>query len=103
GREVMPNFNLQLDTLLVWMLVGLVAGFFSSHAMLGHGVGIIADILVGLAGAIIGGFFARYVNVRVPINGQPISSEMIGAFVGALILLLVLRHFGFGGERRRPI
>ena len=99
----MPTFNLQLDTLLVWMLVGLVAGFFASHAMLGHGMGIIADILVGVAGAIIGGFLASYFNVHVAISGHPIISEMIVAFVGALILLLVLRLFGFGGERRRPI
>jgi uncharacterized membrane protein YeaQ/YmgE (transglycosylase-associated protein family) len=99
----MINVNLQLDTLLVWILVGLVAGFLASHATLGHGMGIIADVLVGIIGAILGGFLANYFDVRITIAGHPILSEMIIAFFGAIILLLLLRVVGFGRPQRRAV
>jgi len=99
----MLNVNLQLDTLLVWVLVGLVAGFLASRVMLGHGMGIIGDVVVGIIGAVLGGYLSNYFDVRLTISGHPIISEMIIAFFGALILLLVLRLFGLGGYDRRAV
>jgi uncharacterized membrane protein YeaQ/YmgE (transglycosylase-associated protein family) len=96
----MIDVSFQLDTLIVWILVGLVAGFVASHAMLGHGMGIITDVLVGILGAIVGGFLASYFDVRITVAGHPVISEMIMAFVGAMILLLLLRLFGLGRSRR---
>ena len=40
--------NLDFDTILVWLLVGLVAGFAASHLALGHGLGIVGDVLIGI-------------------------------------------------------
>jgi uncharacterized membrane protein YeaQ/YmgE (transglycosylase-associated protein family) len=97
----MLNVNLQLDTLVVWIIVGLVAGFLASHVMLGHGMGIFADVLVGIIGAVIGGFLSNYFDVRITISGHTIISEMIVAFLGALVLLLLVRLFGLGSDRRR--
>lgn len=93
--------NLPVDTLLVWILVGLVAGFLASHVMLGHGMGILTDVVVGILGGLIGGFLATYFNVHIAIVGHTIISEMIVAFIGALFLLLLLRVVGLGSSRQR--
>ncbi len=88
------------DTILIWVLVGLVAGFLASHVALGHGLGVIGDTVVGILGAIIGGFLAGILHFNIVLVGHPIISAMIVAFIGAAILLLVVRMFG-GGARRR--
>src|SRR2546428_12481648 len=95
--------NLDLDTILIWCLVGLVAGFVASRVALGHGLGLFGDIIVGILGAFLGGFLASILHVNVQVIGHPIISEMIVAFAGAVILLLVVRLFAGGGVRRRSL
>ena len=95
------TFNLDLDTILIWCLVGLVAGFLASRVALGHGLGLFGDIIVGIIGAFIGGFLANVFHINVQVIGHPIISEMVVAFAGAVLLLLVVRLFSGGGARRR--
>src|SRR5271165_1892046 len=95
------NVNLPMDTLLLWILVGLVAGFLASHVMLGHGMGILTDVVVGIIGGLLGGFLTTYFNMHLEIAGHVIISEMIVAFVGSLVLLLLLRVVGLGSNRQR--
>jgi uncharacterized membrane protein YeaQ/YmgE (transglycosylase-associated protein family) len=95
------TINLDLDTILIWLLIGLVAGFLASRVALGHGLGLFGDVIVGIIGAFIGGFLAAVFHVNVQIVGHPIISEMIVAFAGAVILLLIVRMFGGAGTRRR--
>ncbi|MBV8195315.1 MAG: GlsB/YeaQ/YmgE family stress response membrane protein [Candidatus Dormibacteraeota bacterium] len=85
---------------LVWIIIGLVAGFLASRVMLGHGMGLIADIAVGIVGAVAGGLIANALGVTVSVAGHPIISEIIVAFVGAMVLLLALRLVGVGRRRR---
>jgi uncharacterized membrane protein YeaQ/YmgE (transglycosylase-associated protein family) len=92
--------HIDFDTVLIWILVGLVAGFLASHVALGHGLGVIGDTVVGILGAIIGGFLAAVFHVSIVLVGHPIISAMIVAFIGAALLLLVVRMFS-GGARRR--
>lgn len=95
--------NLDFDTILIWLLVGLVAGFFASHLALGHGLGLVGDIIAGIVGAFLGGFLAGVFHWTIAIVGHPILSEMLIAFIGAVILLLIVRMFSMGrGTRRRP-
>jgi uncharacterized membrane protein YeaQ/YmgE (transglycosylase-associated protein family) len=86
--------------ILVWALVGLVVGFLATRVMLGHGLGVAADIVVGLIGALAGGFLAQIFGVTLSVPGAPVLAEAIIAFLGAVILLAVLRLFGLGGRRR---
>src|SRR5712691_3983294 len=88
------------DTILIWILVGLVAGFVASHLALGHDLGVIGDTVVGILGAIIGGFLAAVFHFSIVLIGHPIISAMIIAFIEAALLLLVVRMFG-GKIRRR--
>ena len=77
--------------LLAWIVVGLVAGWLASQVMRGGGYGLIGDIIVGAVGAVIGGFLAaRFLNMPDAVNGINVTSILV-AFVGALILVAVLR------------
>jgi uncharacterized membrane protein YeaQ/YmgE (transglycosylase-associated protein family) len=93
--------HLDLDTILIWALVGLVAGFLASHFALGHGLGLFGDIIVGILGALIGGFLASVLGINTAVVGHPIISAMIIAFVGAALLLLAVRLFSGSRSRRR--
>ena len=93
--------NLDFDTILVWILVGLGAGFFASHLALGHGLGLVGNVIAGVVGALVGGFLAGVFHWSITIVGHPILSAMLIAFIGAVIVLLVLRLFNASGSRRR--
>lgn len=93
--------NLDLETVLIWVLVGLVAGFLASHVALGHGLGLFWDIIVGILGGLFGGIvLAGIFHISVGIAGHPIISAMIMAFIGAAILLIIVRLFSGRRSRR---
>ena len=77
-----------LETFLIWIVIGLIAGWLAS-AVAGGGFGLIGDIVVGIVGAFIGGFIFRGLNIHVPWGGIP--GTIFVAFVGALVLLVILR------------
>jgi uncharacterized membrane protein YeaQ/YmgE (transglycosylase-associated protein family) len=96
------TLSLDLETVLIWVMVGLVAGFLASHLALGHGLGVFWDVVVGILGALFGGIvLAGIFHISVGIVGHPIISAMIMAFIGAAILLLIVRLFAGGRYRRR--
>src|SRR5580765_5252149 len=94
-------FTLDLETILIWVLVGLVAGFLASHLALGRGLGLFGDTIVGIIGAFVGGFLAAVFHIGIAVVGHPIISTVIIAFIGAALLLLVVRLFTGGRSRRR--
>jgi uncharacterized membrane protein YeaQ/YmgE (transglycosylase-associated protein family) len=84
--------------LLAWLVVGLIAGWLASMVMRGGGYGLIGDIIVGIVGALIGGFLAaNLLNMPDAVNGINVTSILV-AFVGALILIAILRMVS--GRRR---
>lgn len=86
--------------LLTWIIVGLVAGVLA--ALVVGGYGLLANILIGIAGAFIGGWLFREAGWHAPFGG--IAGTIFVAFIGALILLVILRLVrgagGGGGWRR---
>jgi uncharacterized membrane protein YeaQ/YmgE (transglycosylase-associated protein family) len=95
--------SLDFDTIVIWILVGLVAGFAASHLALGHGLGVVGDVLIGIVGAFVGGLIAGALHWEIAVVGHPIVSAMLIAFIGAFVLLFIVRLFGgLGrGSRRR--
>ena len=94
--------TLDLDTILIWALVGFVAGFLASHIALGHGLGLLGDIVVGIVGAFIGGFVLLGVlHISVGVAGHPLITQMLMAFIGAALLLIIVRLLGGGRSYRR--
>ena len=94
------SVTLDPGSILVWALIGLVAGFLASRVMIGHGMGLLGDIVVGIVGAIAGGFLARSLGVTTATTSHSIVAEVIIAFLGAVILLAILRVVGVGKRRR---
>jgi uncharacterized membrane protein YeaQ/YmgE (transglycosylase-associated protein family) len=94
------SMTLDPGSILIWALIGLVAGFLASRVMTGHGMGLLGDIVVGVVGAIVGGFLARYLGVTTAATSHSIIAEVIIAFLGAVILLAILRVVGVGKRRR---
>ena len=77
-----------MNGILAWIVVGLVAGVLASLVM-GGGYGIIGDIVIGIVGAFIGGWLFSALGVSSPIGGM--GGQIFVAFVGALVLLFLLR------------
>ena len=75
--------------LLTWLIVGLVAGVLASLVMGGTGYGLIGDIIIGIAGAFVGGWLLRTLGAGVPVGG--LAGVIIVAFIGAVVLLFILR------------
>ncbi len=79
------------ETLLIWLIVGLIAGWLAGVVMRGGGYGVVGDIIVGIVGAIIGGFLAGTVfGIPDAVNGVNPTSIVV-AFIGAVILIAILR------------
>ncbi len=76
--------------ILSWIVVGLIAGFLASLIVRGGGLGIIWDILVGILGALIGGWISsRFLHIG-SVTGINLTSILI-ATLGAVILLIIFR------------
>ncbi len=73
--------------LIVFIIVGALAGFLAGKVMTGHGLGLIWDIVVGILGAFLGGWLAGLAGIAV----SSLVVEIIVAFVGACILLFLFR------------
>jgi uncharacterized membrane protein YeaQ/YmgE (transglycosylase-associated protein family) len=77
-------------TILSWIVVGLIAGFLAGVVVKGGGFGLIGDIVVGVIGGLLGGWISVNLLNLGDMTGINLESILI-AFVGAVILLLVLR------------
>jgi len=74
--------------ILMWILVGLVAGWLTGKIMKGSGYGFFVDILLGIAGALVGGFIASHIGLDA--HGGFLYSTLI-ALGGAILLVVILR------------
>ena len=72
---------------IVWIIVGGIAGFLASKVLTGKGMGLIWDIVVGIIGGFLGGWLAGLAG----ISATNIVMDIVVAFVGAVILLVVFR------------
>jgi uncharacterized membrane protein YeaQ/YmgE (transglycosylase-associated protein family) len=73
--------------LIAWIVVGLIAGWLAGQVMKGGGYGIIGDLIIGLIGALIGGFLVGlFIQGSVGLIGS-----IIVAFIGAVVLVAIVR------------
>ena len=85
-----------LETFLLWIAIGGVAGYLAS-LVAGSGFGLVGDILIGVVGAFIGGVVFRSLGWHAPFAG--IAGTITVAFVGAVLLLALLRVVRSGSRR----
>jgi uncharacterized membrane protein YeaQ/YmgE (transglycosylase-associated protein family) len=75
-------------TELIWfLLIGLIAGWLAGQVMKGGGFGVIGDMIVGVIGAFLGGWLFGMLG----ISAGGLIGSLITAFVGAVILIFLLR------------
>ena len=88
---------MSIETILIWMAIGLVAGWLAS-LVVGGGYGVIGDIVLGIVGAFLGGLIFRALHIGTPFSG--VASTIFVAFVGSVVLLLLMRLVRRGSTRR---
>jgi len=71
---------------ITFIIVGLIAGWIAGLIMKGRGLGVLGDIIVGVIGALLGGYIFR----QFGITGTGFLGSVITAVVGAVILLLII-------------
>jgi len=77
-----------IESLIIWLIVGAVAGWLAGQVMKGGGFGLVGDIILGIVGAFVAGWLLPRVGILI---GGGILGAIINAFIGACIVLLIVR------------
>ena len=83
------------ESILVILFVGLIAGWLAGQIIQGTGFGIIGDILVGIAGALVASLLFPRLGISI---GSGLVREIIYSAIGAIVLLLIVRLVRTGGR-----
>ena len=75
-------------SIILWIVIGIVAGWLAGKIMKGKGFGLIGDLIVGVIGAFLGGWLFGLLHISI---GAGLIGSLITAVVGALVLLFVVR------------
>ena len=77
--------------ILAWIIVGAIAGWLAGLVMRGGGYGVLGNMLLGIVGAVVGGFLASALfGVADPLTGFDLTT-LIVAFIGAVIVVAIVR------------
>jgi uncharacterized membrane protein YeaQ/YmgE (transglycosylase-associated protein family) len=78
-------------SILSWIIVGLIAGWLAGMVMKGGGYGVLGDIILGIVGALVGGFLASALfGVGDPLSGFDLTTVVV-AFLGAIVTVAIVR------------
>jgi uncharacterized membrane protein YeaQ/YmgE (transglycosylase-associated protein family) len=76
--------------LIAWIVVGLISGYLAGQVMKGGGYGVLGDIVVGLVGAVLGGFLVGYFATGT----AGFVGSIVVSFVGACLFIALVRAIG---------
>lgn len=76
-----------IEVIIIWLIVGAIAGWLAGMIVKGYGFGLIGNIVVGIVGALVAGWLFPYLNIP---GAGTIIGQIIHAAVGAVILLVVI-------------
>jgi uncharacterized membrane protein YeaQ/YmgE (transglycosylase-associated protein family) len=77
-----------LEGIIIFIIVGAIAGWLAGLIVKGSGFGLIGDIIVGIVGAFIGGWLLGMLGIMI---GGGIIGAIIDATIGAVVLLFIIR------------
>ena len=75
---------------IAWIIIGVIAGWITGKLMKGSGFGFIMDMVVGLIGALVGGFLSSHLGGG-GVGEHGLTMSIIIAVIGAVVLTLLLR------------
>jgi uncharacterized membrane protein YeaQ/YmgE (transglycosylase-associated protein family) len=83
------------EQVITWIIVGLIAGSLAGMLIRGRRFGFVGSVIVGLLGALIGGFLFSALGVQMPVSGGLTLNwaDMLIAFIGAAIILILFGGF----------
>jgi uncharacterized membrane protein YeaQ/YmgE (transglycosylase-associated protein family) len=79
-----------IEALIIWLVIGAIAGWAAGQIMKGYGFGLVGNIVVGILGALIAGWLLPLIGFSI---GGGIVASIINAIIGAVILLFVIGLF----------
>jgi uncharacterized membrane protein YeaQ/YmgE (transglycosylase-associated protein family) len=80
------------------IVVGVIAGWLAGQVMQGYAFGLLPDMLIGIVGAVLGGYLFRATGVEL---GGGLLGSVVVAFAGAMILLFIVRVVQGGPSKRK--
>src|SRR6185312_4294048 len=87
-------------SVIAWIILGLIAGFIASKIVNRRGEGIVLDIILGIIGAVVGGWIMAAVGGQ-GVNGFNLYSILVA--IGGAIVVLVIAHAIRGGSASRRV
>jgi len=78
-----------VETLLIWIVVGVVAGYLAGVLVKGYGLGLVGNLVVGILGAFLAGWMLPAVGVSFSVV-NPVVTAIVYATIGAVVLLLLV-------------
>ncbi len=79
-----------IESILIWILLGAVAGWIAGQIMKGRGFGTVGNIIVGILGSFVGGWLAGVIGIGGAATGGFSIASVLTAVVGAVVLLFVV-------------
>ena len=76
-----------IESIIVWLIVGAIAGWLAGVIVTGYGFGLVGNIVVGIVGAVIAGWLLPRLGLGLPAG---IVGSVIYAALGAIILLVII-------------
>ena len=77
------------ESLLIFVLVGVVAGFLAGVVVRGYGLGLVGNLVVGVVGAFLAGWLLPRLGVSFTVV-NPIVTSIVYATIGAVVLLVLI-------------
>ena len=81
---------MSIEALIIWLVIGAIAGWAAGQIMKGYGFGLVGNIVVGIIGAVIAGWLLPQIGISL---GGGLIASIINAIIGAVILLFVIGLF----------
>jgi uncharacterized membrane protein YeaQ/YmgE (transglycosylase-associated protein family) len=73
---------MDLEAIIIWLIIGAIAGWAAGQIVKGYGFGLIGNIVVGIVGAVIAGWLLQQLGILI---GGGILAAIINAIIGAVI------------------
>ncbi len=81
---------MSLEQILIWMLLGAVAGWLAGQIVKGHGFGTLGNIVVGIVGSFLGGWLGGQLGIAGATTGGFSLASVVTAVIGAVVLLFLI-------------
>ena len=76
-----------IESIIVWLIVGAIAGWLAGLIVKGGGFGLLGNIVVGIIGAVVAGWLLPYLGINL---GGGIIAAIIDSAIGAVLVLVII-------------